>query len=241
MKKFIKYTSVAFTMLFAITSCAESTAMSDSKTELVTELALAPLYIEGMICEMGCARAIEVELKNVDGVVNAIVDYKSSVASIEYNTATTSQASLVSFINSYKDGIYSAEPLKVDCNNDCKKSCCASKKSKCSSEKTETSCTDKSKAKCASKKTSKCCSSKDNAKCSSEKKASCSDKSDAKCASEKTSKCCSNKDNSKCASEKNASSCSDKQNKAKCASEKSSSAKKTSKCCSGTAKAKTTI
>ena len=159
MKKFIKYTSVAFTMLFAITSCAESTAMSDSKTELVTELALAPLYIEGMICEMGCARAIEVELKNVDGVVNAIVDYKSSVASIEYNRATTSQASLVSFINSYKDGIYSAEPLKVDCNNDCKKSCCASKKSKCSSEKTETSCTDKSKAKCASKKTPKCCSS----------------------------------------------------------------------------------
>lgn len=241
MKKLIKYTSVAFMMLFVISSCAESTAMSDSNTDLTTQLAHTSVTIDGMICEMGCARAMEVELKNVEGVVNAIVDYESSVASIEYNSASTSQASLVGFINSYKDGIYSAEPLKIDCNNDCKKSCCASKKSKCSSEKTETSCSGKSKAKCDSKETSKCCTSKDNAKSSSEKKASCSDKSDAKCASDKTSKCCSSKDNAKCSSEKNASSCSDKQARAKCASEKSSSAKKTSKCCSETAKAKTTI
>ena len=47
--------------------------------------------IEGMTCAMGCARAIETELKNVDGVSNAVVDFESATKNIEFNPGLVSE------------------------------------------------------------------------------------------------------------------------------------------------------
>ena len=91
--------------------------------------------IEGMTCAMGCARSIETELKNVDGVSNAVVDFESATASIEFNPGLVSEARLLAFVNDYKDGSYKATTMLAQKNDKSKTSCCASKAKACSSDK----------------------------------------------------------------------------------------------------------
>ena len=41
--------------------------------------------IEGMTCEMGCAKTIEKKIAKIDGVKSAKVDFKNKIAMVEYN------------------------------------------------------------------------------------------------------------------------------------------------------------
>ena len=62
------------------------------------------MSIEGMTCAMGCARAIEVELNNLDGVEAAEVNFEEAKATLTYNSALTSESSIVGFVNNYRKG-----------------------------------------------------------------------------------------------------------------------------------------
>ena len=104
MNKFVKIGFASLAIIFSLSSCSETTAQSADVTQEVVKNSIMAMGIEGMTCAMGCARAIETELKNVDGVSNAVVDFESATASIEFNPGLVSEAGLLAFVNDYKDG-----------------------------------------------------------------------------------------------------------------------------------------
>ena len=133
-------------------------AQNEKSTQEVTAKVMKmSMNIDGMTCAMGCARAIEVELNNIDGV-EARVDFDTKNAVLSYNSELTSEVYLVDFVNNYRKGAFSASVISPNSPGKSVKSCCSSKKEACSAEQ---------KAKCADKKDvssessdKSCCASK---------------------------------------------------------------------------------
>ena len=135
MNKLVKIGLASLAIILSVSSCSETTAQSTDVTQEVLKNSTMAMGIEGMTCAMGCARAIETELKNVDGVSNAVVDFESATASIEFNPGLVSEAVLLAFVNDFKDGSYTATTMLAQKNDKSKTSCCASKAKACSSDK----------------------------------------------------------------------------------------------------------
>ena len=135
MKKLVKIGFASLAIIFSVSSCSETTAQSTETTQEVVKNSVMAMGIEGMTCAMGCARAIETELKNVEGVSSALVDFESATASIEFNAGLVSEAGLLAFVNDYKDGSYKASTMLAQKNDKSKTSCCASKAKACTSDK----------------------------------------------------------------------------------------------------------
>ena len=51
------------------------------------ELSEASFSISGMMCKLGCAKAIETNLSKMEGVHKASVDFESSLATVLYNSS----------------------------------------------------------------------------------------------------------------------------------------------------------
>ncbi len=135
MNELVKIGFVSLAFIFSVSSCSETTAQSADLTQEVVKNSIMAMGIEGMTCAMGCAKAIEAELKNVDGVSSAVVDFESATASIEFNPGLVSEAGLLAFVNDYKDGSYKATTIAAKKSGKSKTSCCASKAKACSSDK----------------------------------------------------------------------------------------------------------
>ena len=135
MNKLVKIGFVSLAVIFLVASCSETTAQSADTTQESVKNSSMAMSIEGMTCATGCARAIETELNNVDGVSSAVVDFKSATASIEFNPGIVTESGLLAFVNEYKDGSYKAITMVDQKINKSKASCCASKSKSCSSDK----------------------------------------------------------------------------------------------------------
>ena len=135
MNKLVKIGFASLAIIFLISSCSETTAQSADVTQEVVKNSIMAMGIEGMTCAIGCAKAIETELKNVDGVSSAVVDFDSATASIEFNPGLVSEAGLLDFVNDYRDGSFKATTMAAKKSGKSKTSCCASKAKACSSDK----------------------------------------------------------------------------------------------------------
>ena len=135
MNKLVKIGFASLAVIFSVSSCSETTAQSADVTQEVVKNSIMAMGIEGMTCAMGCAKAIETELKNVDGVSSAVVDFESATASIEFNPGLVSEAGLLDFVNDYRDGSFKATTMAAKKSGKSKTSCCASKAKACSSDK----------------------------------------------------------------------------------------------------------
>ena len=213
MNKLMKFSFALLAVVFSLASCSETTAQSKEVTQEVVGNSEMKMTIEGMTCAMGCARAIEVELNNIDGVEGAKVDFKSANATLSYNGSLTSESSIVDFVNNYRNGTFKASVVAAKkCGADCTKPCCDKAKKACSPEEkakceaAKKSC-DKSskdsKACCANEK--KACSAEQKAKCEAEKKscdksskACCAKKVEKSCGADCTKPCCAKADEKKC-------------------------------------------
>ena len=151
MNKLVNIGFASLAIILSVSSCSETTAQSADITQEVVKNSVMAMGIEGMTCAMGCARSIETELKNVDGVSNAVVDFESATASIEFNPGLVSEARLLAFVNDYKDGSYKATSMLAQKNDKSKTSCCASKAKACSSDKQASA--NKAEKSCAESKT----------------------------------------------------------------------------------------
>jgi mercuric ion binding protein len=187
MNKLMKFSFALLAVVFSVASCSESTAQSKTETQVVLENAKMTMNIEGMTCAMGCARAIEVELNNIEGVEGAKVDFESENATLSYNGSLTSESSIVDFVNNYRSGTYKASAVaakkcSANCTKPCcdkaKKACCASKKKSCSKE-------EKAKCEASSDKSKKACSAEEKAG-----KACCAEKVEKSCGADCTKPCC---------------------------------------------------
>ncbi|MEX6626677.1 cation transporter [Tenacibaculum salmonis] len=145
------------------------------KTAAVVDKKDISLNISGMTCEIGCARKIASDLSKKEGILEANVIFKDSIANIKYDANITNKADLITFIQ----GIGSGEMYKAcqvgakSCKkNKADKKTCASKcKKECSSKADQKTC----KADCQKK-----CSTKDAHKkaCATDCKELCCSKTD---------------------------------------------------------------
>ena len=99
-----------------LVGCKEKTteAVSDAKTENNTpkvkkEIAAADLQtasfsIEGMVCEIGCAKTIEKELNGLDGVQKATIDFEKKSATISFDKTILKTENISKVVEATGDG-----------------------------------------------------------------------------------------------------------------------------------------
>ena len=121
--------------------------------------AKAEFNIEGMTCEIGCAKTIQKKLAGMDGVKSATVDFDNAIAMVEFDEAKVTPTSLeetvkktgetytvknMKTVESFSAKKGEAHPENCDkdcckgkteaekkaCSADCKMACCADKKVK---------------------------------------------------------------------------------------------------------------
>lgn len=115
----------------------------------IAKLETTSFTIEGMTCAIGCAKTIEKELSEMDGVQKATVDFDKKLATVSFDATKQSPESLVKVVEATADGkTYKVSNVKSsgdkamllhqdqEKKEEQKKSCSASKKGKsCCSKK----------------------------------------------------------------------------------------------------------
>lgn len=88
------------------TDSAPKPEASIAKTPIAADakLATASFTIDGMTCAIGCAKTIEKELNDTQGVKTAKVDFDKKSATVEYDTNTQSPEKLVQIVEKTGDG-----------------------------------------------------------------------------------------------------------------------------------------
>lgn len=74
--------------------------------------AKAEFGIEGMTCEIGCARTIEKKIAKMDGVKFAKVDFNQKMARVEYDPAKVTPASLEETVTKAGE-VYKVKDMKT--------------------------------------------------------------------------------------------------------------------------------
>jgi copper chaperone CopZ len=116
---------LAVTTLFFV-SCknndkalVETTKKTDVKKEIaaVVKPETASFSIDGMTCAVGCAKTIEKQLSEMDGVQNAKVDFDKKVATVNFDLDKLKSEDLVKAVESTGDGqTYKVSNIKLGIN-----------------------------------------------------------------------------------------------------------------------------
>ena len=77
-----------------------------------TTYAKAEFTIDGMTCEIGCARTIQKKLTKMEGVKSATVDFDRKLAMVEYDQAKVTPKTLEETVTKVGD-IYKVKDIKT--------------------------------------------------------------------------------------------------------------------------------
>lgn len=83
---------------------AEKSAPKEHKAIAPENLQTASFTIEGMTCAVGCAKTIEEELANLDGVDKASVDFDKKTATVSFDKTIQNPESLTKVVQDTGDG-----------------------------------------------------------------------------------------------------------------------------------------
>lgn len=83
---------------------SEATAVKEHKAIAAENVQTASFEIEGMTCAMGCAKTIEKELANLDGVEKATVDFDKKTATVVFDKTVQNQENLTKVVQATGDG-----------------------------------------------------------------------------------------------------------------------------------------
>ena len=143
MKTFKNIIALIIITIFAF-GCKNETKAEIKTVEVASETSItldpnasyakAEFTIDGMTCEIGCAKTIEKKISKMEGVKSAKVDFDRKLAMVEYNEAKVTTTSLEETVTKVAD-IYKVSEMKIvegfstkkACDVDCKKACCANK------------------------------------------------------------------------------------------------------------------
>lgn len=115
----MKFSKSIMTIIFAsllFLGCKEKTDVKASESKATTEapkvkkeiaaanLQTASFSIKGMVCEIGCAKTIEEELNETEGVQKAAVDFKKETATISYDKTLMTPESITKLVEATGDG-----------------------------------------------------------------------------------------------------------------------------------------
>lgn len=130
------------------------------KTEKVLNLdanfVKSEFTIDGMTCEIGCAKLIEKNINKMDGVKSAKVDFNNKLAMVEYDEAMVNHTSLEETVTKSAD-VYKVSEMKTvkefsakkdkECDENCTMACCKDKteveKKECAENCTKACCAEK--------------------------------------------------------------------------------------------------
>ncbi len=90
----------------------EMASESSSKLDPNATYAKAEFTIDGMTCEIGCAKTIEKKISKMKGVKSAKVDFDKKLAMVEYNEAKVTPNSLKETVTKVAD-IYKVSDMKT--------------------------------------------------------------------------------------------------------------------------------
>lgn len=82
----------------------ETSAPKEHKAIAAENLQTASFEIEGMTCAMGCAKTIEKELSNLEGVEKATVDFDKKLATVTFDKTIQNQENLTKVVQATGDG-----------------------------------------------------------------------------------------------------------------------------------------
>ena len=82
----------------------EKTTVKEHKAIAAENVQTASFTIEGMTCAMGCAKTIEKELTNLNGVEKATVDFDKKTATVVFDKTVQNQQNLTKVVQSTGDG-----------------------------------------------------------------------------------------------------------------------------------------
>ena len=113
---------------------SNDTAKVESTLDPNATYAKAEFTIEGMTCELGCAKTIEKKLANMEGVKSAKVDFDKKLAMVEFDEARVTTTSLEETVKKTGE-VYTVKEMrtvesfeaKKSCAEDCNKDCCKDK------------------------------------------------------------------------------------------------------------------
>lgn len=116
--KIIKGISLAFLIVTLTISCKNENTEENVQTENVipadAKLETASLAIEGMTCEIGCAKTIEDKLAHSKGVKEAKVDFEGKLATITFDANQQNPESLKEIVEAVAGGdTYSVTEAKL--------------------------------------------------------------------------------------------------------------------------------
>jgi len=83
---------------------AVETTLKEHKAIAAENVQTASFTIEGMTCAMGCAKTIEKELANLDGVEKATVDFDKKSATVVFDKTIQNPENLTKVVQETGDG-----------------------------------------------------------------------------------------------------------------------------------------
>lgn len=122
MNKLNKILSISILSSLALLSCKkEETSLesNENATEVVVmdenaKMETANLSIEGMTCEIGCAKTIEDKLAHLEGVKEAKVDFEGKLATVSFDANKQNLESLKNTVEAVAGGdTYSVTDSKI--------------------------------------------------------------------------------------------------------------------------------
>lgn len=129
MKSFV----FSLTLLFAVFACTQhskheikevSTTTQMNEKVIDEELSKVSFSISGMMCKLGCAKAIETNLNLMEGVQQVSVDFETSIATVLYNSSLLKTDDLIQTVKNTGDS-YNVSNMELSLNT--KPACCAKK------------------------------------------------------------------------------------------------------------------
>lgn len=82
----------------------EKSTPKEHKPIAAENLQTASFTIDGMTCAVGCAKTIEEELANLDGVEKATVDFDKKTATVSFDKTIQNSESLTKLVQETGDG-----------------------------------------------------------------------------------------------------------------------------------------
>lgn len=103
MKKYIYTGLFIFMILIVVIITKNNNLTGDSIKEINTQsnLETANLLIEGMTCK-SCALGVEYELKQVNGVIDAKINYQDGTGKVTFNSAQVDAQTIAKASTAYK-------------------------------------------------------------------------------------------------------------------------------------------
>lgn len=92
----------------------ETAAPKVKKEIAAVNLQKASFAIEGMTCAMGCAKTIQDDLADLDGVQEATVDFDTKLATVSFDKTVQTTETLTKVVEDAADGkTYKVKDMKI--------------------------------------------------------------------------------------------------------------------------------